>query len=334
MMAALNTPGLTLDIPPVLDPNIDEAKLEMLYRQVASILLQLSKLELPLIGALEETHERSWEVTRRPLSMPMNELVRTGTFPRAKLRSSTFNTSSGYFQALAKLHVDHLASQRNDAIESRADCQRKYTARQLFQKLARERKLVSDRHDKGPFKFWCDDLRPSNILLDANLQIVAVIDWEFSYAAPSEFTFAPPWWLLIEQPEYWEKGLEHWVQQYERRLATFLKAMMDCEDASIAAGQLLEEQRLSGEMRESWASGDFWTVYAARRNFAFDGVFWDKLDPRFFGRGEGASGPGDAWMERLELLDEKARAAMEAFVDGKVAESETRELVWEPDEVF
>ncbi|KAK9440300.1 Protein kinase-like domain protein [Metarhizium brunneum] len=203
MTAALNTPGLTLDIPPVLDPNIDEAKLEMLYRQVANILLQLSKLELPLIGALEETHEWSWEVTRRPLSMPMNELVRTGTFPRAKLPTSTFKTSSEYFQALAKLHVDHLASQRNDAVESRADCQRKYTARQLFQKLARERKLVSDRYDKGPFKFWCDDLRPSNILLDANLQIVAVIDWEFSYAAPSEFTFAPPWWLLIEQPEYW-----------------------------------------------------------------------------------------------------------------------------------
>ncbi|EXV02166.1 aminoglycoside 3'-phosphotransferase/choline kinase domain protein [Metarhizium robertsii] len=334
MTAALNTPGLTLDIPPVLYPNIDEAKLEMLYRQVASILLQLSKLELPLIGALEETHERSWEVTRRPLSMPMNELVRTGTFPRAKLPTSTFKTSSEYFQALANLHVDHLANQRNDAIESRADCQRKYTARQLFQKLAYERKLVSDRYDKGPFKFWCDDLRPSNILLDANLQIVAVIDWEFSYAAPSEFTFAPPWWLLIEQPEYWEKGLDDWVQQYERRLTTFLKAMGDCEDASIAAGQLLEEQRLSGKMRESWASGDFWTVYAARRNFAFDGVFWEKLDPRFFGRGEGASGPGDAWMERLELLDEKARAAMEAFVDRKVAESETRELAWEPDEVL
>ncbi|KAG8420490.1 hypothetical protein J3459_011010 [Metarhizium acridum] len=59
MTAALNTPGLTSDIPPVVDPNIDEAKLEMLYRQVANVLLQLSKLELPLIGALEETDEWS-----------------------------------------------------------------------------------------------------------------------------------------------------------------------------------------------------------------------------------------------------------------------------------
>ncbi|KAG8420491.1 hypothetical protein J3459_011011 [Metarhizium acridum] len=106
--------------------------------------------------------------------------------------------------------------------------------------------------------------------------------------------------------------------------------MMDCEDASIASGQLQEEQWLSGKMRESWASGDFWTVYAARRNFAFDG-YWKKLDPRFSGD-DSSSGPGDAWMKRLELLYEQTRVAMEAFADKKVAESETRELAWEPDE--
>jgi hypothetical protein len=332
MTAALNTPGLTPDIPPILDPNIDEAKLELLYRQVANILLQLSKLEHPLIGALEETGEWQWEVTRRPLSMPMNELVRTGTLPRAKLPVSTFSTTADYLKCLAELHVDHLTHQRNDAIESKADCQRKYTARKLFQKLAGEKKLVSDVYDKGPFKFWCDDLRPSNILLDENLQIVAVIDWEFSYAAPSEFTFAPPWWLLIEQPEYWDKGLDDWIEKYERRLTTFLKAMVDCEDVSIASGGLREEQRLSGKMRESWASGDFWTMYAARKNFAFDSVYWKKLDPRFFGSDEGNTNSDDTWMKRLGQLDEQSRMAMESFVDKKMAETETRELAWEPDE--
>lgn len=194
---------------------------------------------------------------------------------------------------------------------------------------------MSEKYDKGPFKFWCDDLRPSNILLDANMDIVAVIDWEFSYAAPAEYTFAPPWWLLIEQPEYWDAGFDDWLENYERRLATFLKAMADCEDERIAAGRLGEEQRLSGKMRASWASGDFWTVYAARRNFAFDTVFWKKLDPRFFGPEEegGAAVSGDdTWVRRLDLLDEQATAAMESFVDKKVAESQTRELRWEPHE--
>ncbi|RMZ74901.1 hypothetical protein DV738_g5683, partial [Chaetothyriales sp. CBS 135597] len=41
---ALNTPGLALQDRPILDPDIDEAKLELLYGQVADVLLQLSTL--------------------------------------------------------------------------------------------------------------------------------------------------------------------------------------------------------------------------------------------------------------------------------------------------
>lgn len=330
MTAAIKRPGLSLDISPVLDANIDEEKLENLYRQVSGILLQLSNLEFPLIEALEETGEWQWEVRNRPLSLQMNELVRIGTFPRAKLPTLTFQRSSEYFESLAALalHVDHLAHQRNDAIESKTDCERKYTARKLFQKLAQEKRLVPD--SKGPFKFWCDDLRPSNILLIEKLEIAAIIDWEFSYAAPCEFTYAPPWWLLLKQPEYWEEGIDDWTEKYEPRLKTFLKALTETEDVCIASGQLQEEQRLSGKMRESWDSGDFWTVYAARKGFGFDGVYWKKLDHRFFGPVEGKL--QDAWMHRLGLLDEPTRAAMEPFVARKLEEMKTRELAWEPNE--
>ncbi|KAG8407868.1 hypothetical protein J3458_020179 [Metarhizium acridum] len=333
MVDALNTPSLSCDDRPILNPNVDEATLKMLYNQVAKILLQLSALEFPLIGALEETEKWSWEVTRRPLSLPMNELVRVGTLPRDKLPDTTFSSTSEYLQSLATLHVHHLAHQRNDAVDSVADCQRKYVARHLFQKLANERRLLSSEYDEGPFKLWCDDLRPSNILLDANLNIVGVIDWEFSYAAPNEFTFAPPWWLLLEQPEYWKEGLDDWIEKYEHRLKVFLKAMVDCEDAAIASGKLQEHQRLSCKMRESWATGDFWTVYAARKNFAFDCVYWKKLDPRFFGPDERDTTPlEDTWMNRFGLLDEQTRVAMGSFVDKKMAETETRELAWDPDE--
>lgn len=328
MTAAMQIPGLSKDIAPVLDPNIDEMKLEGLYRQVSGVLLQLSKLEFPLIGALEEIDEWQWEVRNRPLSMPLNELVRRGTFPRAKLPAGSFQSSSEYFESLASLHVDHLFHQRNDVVESETDCRRKYTARKLFQKLAREKKLIPDSH--GLFKFWCDGLRPSNILLNDQLEIAAVIDWEFSYAAPCEYTYSPPWWLLIERPECWPDGLADWTEKYERRLKTFLKVMTETEDAGIAAGQLREDQRLSGWMRESWDSGEFWTVYATRESFGFDDVYWAKLDHQFFGPHEGKL--EDAWMHRLGLLDEQTRAGMEPLVAKKLEEMKTRQLAWEPDE--
>ncbi|PQK17141.1 hypothetical protein BB8028_0007g03400 [Beauveria bassiana] len=333
LVDALNIPGFCPATDrPILNPNIDEVRLERLYGQAAKILLELSKMEFPLIGALEETKEGSWEVTRRPLSLDMNELVRAGTLPQNKLPATTYNSSSEYLQSLATLHVHHLAHQRNGAVESKVDCQRKYVVRHLFQKLASEKRLLSGKYDKGPFKLWCDDLRPSNILLDANLQINGVIDWEFSYAAPNEFTFAPPWWLLLEQPEHWKQGIDDWSEKYEARLTTFLKAMADCEDVMIASGQLQEGgERLSSKMRESWASGDFWIVYAARRSFAFDGIYWNKIDQRFFGADEQDTPPEDMWEKRLELLDEQTREAMDSFVERKMTETLTKELAWDPD---
>lgn len=159
--------------------------------------------------------------------MPMNTLVQRASLPQSKLPTSTFDTASLYFEALAELHIAHLMNQRNDAIESAEDCQRKLVARYLFRKLARERRLTKQwaSFDKGPFKIWCDDFRPANILLDEGLKIVGVVDWEFTYAAPVEFSFAPPWWLLIEKPEYWSRGLDDWCREYEKRLQTFLSAM-------------------------------------------------------------------------------------------------------------
>ncbi|KAJ3484020.1 hypothetical protein NLG97_g7159 [Lecanicillium saksenae] len=333
MVEVLNMPGRTRDNRPILNPDIDKAVLKSLYAEVAKILLQLAKLEFPVIGALEETEEWSWEVTGRPLSLPLNELVRVGTLSRDKLPTTTFRSTSEYLEGLAALHIDHLAAQRNDAVDSKMDCQRKYVARQLFQKLAREKKLLSAEHDKGPFKFWCDDLRPSNILLDANLHIVGVIDWEFSYAAPSEFSFAPPWWLLLEQPEYWtDGGLDNWIEVYKERWPVFLEAMTECEDVAMASGKLREDQRLSDKMRESWASGGFWTVYAARKKFAFDCVYWKELDARFFGSDGETQDAENILARRLELLDEPARVAMDPFVERKVAGTETRVLAWDPEE--
>ncbi|EGX95148.1 Protein kinase-like domain [Cordyceps militaris CM01] len=328
MGQALNIPGRSLQDPPYLDPNINPAKLEKLYRQVADILLQLSRLQFPAIGAFEETDDCTWEVTQRPLSMFMNELIRLGSFPRAKLPESTFQASPDYFERLAQLHLDHLTYQRNDAVESEEDGKRKFIARHLFYNLAREKTLSSAMHSSGPFRLWCDDLRPSNILLDEDLQIVAVVDLEFSYAAPVEFSFAPPWWLILEQPEYWPYGLDDWEKIFQRRLPTFLKAMAASEDAAIASGMLCEDQRLSQHMRESWDNGDFWVMYAARKNFAFDDIFWRRLYPRFFGPGV----PEDAWKERLEMLDVGDLEKMETLVARKMKERETRELVWEPDE--
>ncbi|PYH91907.1 hypothetical protein BO71DRAFT_37162 [Aspergillus ellipticus CBS 707.79] len=327
---ALETPGRVRGEPQILDPNIDEGKLQMLYGQLAGVLLQLSKLAFPRIGSLSQFDDFTWEVTRRPLSASMNELVRVGTLPQSQLpnENSTFDTASSYFEALAELHMKHLVYQRNDAVDSAADCRRKFIARRLFQKLAKDNKLTTPSLKHRPFSIWCDDFRPSNVLIKDH-QIAGVLDWEFTYAAPAEFSCAPPWWLLIEKPEYWPEGLGDWTNTFEERLQIFLRAMAECEDTAINGGRLTEEQRLSGPMRQSWESGDFWIAYAARQSFAFDEIYWQKIDPRFFGPTDSTE---TAWKHRLNLLDEKERDEMERLVALKLGQMQDRVLAWDPDE--
>lgn len=115
----------------------------MMYGQFADILLQLNRISLPQIGSMERLEEFSYDVNSRPLSLHMNELVRLGTLPRSALPGSTFSISSSYSDNLAELHMEHLKHQHNDAVESATDPRRKYVARQLFRRLAKNRLLTA-----------------------------------------------------------------------------------------------------------------------------------------------------------------------------------------------
>jgi hypothetical protein len=266
LVDALNTPGLGFHDRPILDPNISEERLEFVYSQMADILLQLSKCSFSQIGSLVETDEDDceWSITKRPLTLNMNELVQLGNFPRARLPSRTFSTSSAYYSALADMHLEHLSTQHNDAIESADDCRFKYVARQLFCQLASQSRLGDRDLESGPFTLFCDNLRPANVLVNADFQIVAVLDWEFTYAAPVELSDSPPWWLLLEMPEYWTRGLEDWAATYERRLGTFLRVLeereregercqgardiRECSDVIHADASELGERGILGEL--------------------------------------------------------------------------------------
>ncbi|KKK22873.1 hypothetical protein P175DRAFT_0527088 [Aspergillus ochraceoroseus IBT 24754] len=308
---------------PFLDPNIKESKLEYFYSQVAGILLELSKPSFESIGCMTNN---DGAITVRPLTLNMNELVQLGNFPPSMLPQTTFATTSSYNKALAETQFLHLKTQRNDAFSSIEDCNAKYTARKIVCNLAESQGLGISA-DSGPFKLFCDDLRPSNILLDQNMKIVAIIDWEFTYAAPLEYTFSPPWWLLLQMPEEWPAGVFDWQKHYQPRLETFLRALKNKEDASIACGDLTEAQRLSGRMKESWASGDFWLHYGLRKSWAFDDV-WPMMDARLFG-GDTPLSKRESLLcteKRLAYLSVEDKDAMGPFVQRKLEEGEERVL--------
>lgn len=109
-----------------------------------------------------------WDVAHRPMTLNLEQMDVMGTLPPANFpdQDVTFATSASYLESVAETFVQHLNRQRNDAIESADDCRRKFAARRLFQRLAREDKFPNPSLDNDPFRLRCDDLRPANVIVN------------------------------------------------------------------------------------------------------------------------------------------------------------------------
>jgi hypothetical protein len=249
---------------------------------------------------------------RRPLTYSMNELATTVFYPIDKFPTAPFESASEYFQSLVSQHKTHLRIQRN-LCGSPEEARDRYISRHLFAHLVHRHVGIDDDDDdddddRGPFKVFCDDLRPQNILVDpSTLRITAVLDLEFTNAMPSQFASDPPWWLLLVGPDSYllrDRTIEEWVTAYAPRLEQFLKAM---ERAEKMRGEGEDSGKLlSGRMREAWITKRFWVDYAMRKPFDVDVLFDTCI------REDGAG---------IELLDEETRKGLEPFVKMKMEQS-------------
>ncbi|KNG88819.1 hypothetical protein ANOM_002487 [Aspergillus nomiae NRRL 13137] len=161
---------------PVLNPQISDWSLKRAYHEMAAIMLELSKYRFDSIGSLGGD-ETGFFIARRPLTFNMNELMASANLPEEVFPSHTFRSATDYFQALATQHLFHLRLQQRNAVIDEDDCRKKFNARCLFLNIA---KNLCVEYPEGPFRLYCDDFRPSNVLIDLDtLRVSGVIDWEF-----------------------------------------------------------------------------------------------------------------------------------------------------------
>ncbi|KAG9240288.1 phosphotransferase [Calycina marina] len=305
---ALTTPGVDRSITHALDPNISQTTLKDLYLKVANIILELSYHKFTRIGSLVEADDGSFSVGGRPITQNMSDMLPLANIPSAVFspEHKTFKSSDEYYLNLAQGHLVQLIFQQNDLVKSADDCRNKYVARQLFCQLAEQGRLSIFGFAEDDWLYG-DDLRPGNILINDANEVVSVIDWEFTYTAPTQFVLDPPWWLLLDTPEMWDAGIDDWAENYELRLETWLSAMIEAEESAGSECKSTEFP-LSAYMRESWETG------------------------RFFGRREDHVEKNELWKTRVHLLSEGARNAMEPFVTRKVEEKKERKLAeWDPE---
>ncbi|SPO05333.1 uncharacterized protein DNG_08020 [Cephalotrichum gorgonifer] len=248
----------------------------------------------------------------------MNELVTTTTYPPDQFPTAPFDRASDYFASLASDHFTHLRAQRNLAyFEETVRC--RYIARHQFARLIPEYCL-----DDAGFLLFCDDMRPGNMLVDPEtFRITAVLDLEFTNAVPAQFSYNPPWWLLLSSPCHWlDRGtFDEFLALYEPRMEQFLRALehVEGEEGSTPPG-LHDAVALSTRMRESWKTGRFWFDFMARKSLDIDVTYWTVMHEKHKD-GSGGGSDDEQLLDYEVLLDNESRSEMELLVGVKMEQA-------------
>jgi hypothetical protein len=99
------------------------------------------------------------------------------------------------------------------------------------------------------------------MLVDKEYNIVGLGDWEFTYAAPTEYQCSLASWLILSKPHTWsQEDYDH----YSMQLDLFLQILEEEENRRLGTGLIAEaEARLSKVIRQGKLDGTFWFVQCA-----------------------------------------------------------------------
>ncbi|KAI0102836.1 kinase-like domain-containing protein [Nemania sp. FL0031] len=293
--------------------DIGDTALEKLYRQIARFMLQLSQLNFTHIGSLSRTSQSNSKyaatIHARPMTWKAHETLNVGGVDVFCSPATTFSSTTDYFSHIAGNDWRHLREQLN-SVDDEDDARQKYLYWTVLDVLIP--RFVISKYDKGPFKLICDDFGPANMIVNSaeDLTIVAVIDWEWSYAGPLQLFWSPPRWLLMQTPNTWSESDER-LAEYNRYLDMYLQILQAEEKAY--GGDLLAEDSPSALMRQGRVDGQMW----------FHHIMW-----------EGFNGPSHAPFEQLRaavpdfdhLMSGIPKEKADAFVEAKIRDLATYKL--------
>ncbi|OAX78884.1 hypothetical protein ACJ72_06802 [Emergomyces africanus] len=143
-------------------PHLSDDLLLQLFDQLADIYIQLCHSKFDYVGALTlDDNDENWVFGQnRLLTIELNDQELSGMKSSEIIPASqTYSSTVDYVYAILKLGI-------------------------VMDWVKRK-----DKH--GPFILMYGDLRPPNIFVDDDLNIVSVIDWEWSHTIPPQM-FLPP----------------------------------------------------------------------------------------------------------------------------------------------
>lgn len=179
---------------------LDAPQRVTLYCQLADIFVQLRQLEFEHVGALTlDEHGEPTFTPHRAMGVDFNNEQIDGQDPASMLGPHNVFTSTQAFVRFVVQAAFHTFLRRRDVVGSESNA--KVTLYAMYRMRDYLRTWADARYDRGPFVLQHGDLLPANIIVDDNLHIQSILDWEWSHTVPLQM-LAPPFWLVGTQLEY------------------------------------------------------------------------------------------------------------------------------------
>lgn len=228
----------------------DEDRRARLFKGLSRIMLSLARIPQAQIGSFQFRSNGTIALTNRPLSFSMMISENDGA-KRTMERNETFTCTDAYVSEALTFHDSRFLSQPN-AVYSEKDCRGQMAVKTLLRTISHN--YIRGDLRNGPFPLQLTDCHMSNILVDHQWNITALIDLEWICALPSEM-LAVPLWLTGCSPEQLE---DEKLQAFDKVRREFMRIFELEEERQSTNIATRSGPRLSTIMHNMWESKGTW----------------------------------------------------------------------------
>jgi hypothetical protein len=220
----------------------DSERVENLTRGISRIMLSLAKKTQPCIGSLRFNDDTSITLANRPL-LCTNSILESESAP--KILDRTYKTCGHFIDDMLKFREEAFSAQPN-AVNHEEDCHLQMLHITMLRLLKSQ---FVDSHSEGPFVLQLTDLHSSNIFVDDDWNVVAIIDLEFTCALPPSMINVL-YWLSVDNIDDIAENMNAYNKMH--------KAFLDVLQSEEQKSGLENDSRLASAIEKSWTSYSSW----------------------------------------------------------------------------
>jgi hypothetical protein len=241
---------------------------ERFYGQLSDVFRQLRRQEFSRIGSLTLDDEDHWTLDNPPLSIDLNDQQVYGLEPQGA-GDGPYGSAIQYIFFLYHLLLNRFYKQRN-SVWDEVDAKEKLYGLENVKGILFG--MIKPELNYGPFVLMHGDLRPSNIIIDDDYNIRAIVDWEWSRTVPVQL-FVPPCWFT---------GFDASVMVIQKTIYAYEVDAFMAQIKLPRDGDLETDPLQSEWSRETVVEPQYWLACALHRFCEFEGIFWSGLHKPYF----------------------------------------------------